>query len=93
MTKKLLLTLSLMVLPSLAMAQSSAGGPGSGTDLHRVLREVDAMQRDGRWQQLLADNEANRLAAARQVVEPSARPTAVFTGQAPARPRPRKLVR
>ena len=90
MTKKLLLVLWLMVLPGFAMAQSATAGPGGGTDLHRVLREVDAMQRDGRWQRLLADNEANRLAATRRVVEESARPTAVFTGQAPARPRQRR---
>ena len=45
MTKKLLLALPLVLLPSLAFAQRSSGGPGSGTDLTKVQREVEAMQR------------------------------------------------
>ncbi len=86
MTKKLLFALPLIVLPSLAMAQSASVGPGGGTDLYRVLRDVDAMQRDGRWAQLLAEIEANRQAA-RQVVEPSSGRSVVFTAQAPTRAR------
>ncbi len=60
MTKTILVALSLAVLPSMASAQ-----PGSGTDFHRVNREVDEMMQDGRWQRLLDESQANRQAAER----------------------------
>jgi hypothetical protein len=58
MTKKLLLALPFVLLPNVAFAE-----PGSGTDLYRVHREVEAMQRDGRWERLLAEGQANRWVA------------------------------
>jgi hypothetical protein len=76
MTKKILFALPLILLPSLAAAQS---GPGSG-DVPRVQREVEAMQRDGRWGRLLAEGQANRQATSPNA---QARPTAVFTAIAP----------
>jgi hypothetical protein len=66
----------LLALPNLAQAQAASDrSPGSGTDLYKVNREVEAMQRDGRWDQLIAEGRANRLAfeAARQA-ESSAPP-------------------
>jgi hypothetical protein len=54
MIKTILAVLSLTFLPSVAFAQPAAG-PGDGTDLYRVNREVEAMRRDGRWQRLLDD--------------------------------------
>jgi hypothetical protein len=86
MTKKLLLALPFVLLPTIGFAE-----PGSGTDLYRVDREVEAMQRDGRWERLLAEGQANRQAASPQVVQ-TVRPPAVFTGVAPAA-RSRKQVR
>ena len=86
MTKKLLLALPFVLLPNIAFAE-----PGSGTDLYRVNREVEAMQRDGRWERLLAEGQANRQATSRQV-EQTVRPTTVFTGVAPIARR-RKQVR
>jgi hypothetical protein len=86
MTKKLLLTLPFALLPTIAFAE-----PGSGTDLYRVNREVEALQRDGRWERLLAEGQANRQPASRQV-EQTVRPSAVFTGVAPTARR-RKPVR
>jgi hypothetical protein len=86
MTKKLLLALPFVLLPNLAFAE-----PGSGTDLYRVNREVEAMQRDGRWERLLAEGQANRKVTSRQV-EQTVRPTAVFTAVAPTARR-RKQVR
>jgi hypothetical protein len=83
MSKKLLLALPFVLLPNIAFAE-----PGSGTDLYRVNREVEAMQRDGRWERLFAEGQANRQATSRQTV----RPPAVFTGVAPTA-RSRKQVR
>ena len=57
MTKTLLLIFSLLVLPSAAFAQQ-----GSGTDLYRVQREWDAIMRDGRYQRLLQEGQANKQA-------------------------------
>ncbi len=61
MSRILLIALSLVVFPSIAFAQSTAG-PGSGTDLYRVQREWEAIMRDGRYQQLLQDGQANKQA-------------------------------
>ena len=90
MTKKLLLAVPLVLLPSLAVAQRG-GGPGSGTDLPKVLREVEAMQRDGRWEKAIADGQANRLAfeALRQA-EQQAQSGVVFMATSPMRLRRRK---
>jgi len=56
--RNLLLVLSLVALfPNLAAAD-----PGSGTDLPKVQRETEAMQRDGRWEKLLAEGQANKQA-------------------------------
>lgn len=69
------LALPIALFPTLAFAE-----PGSGTDLYRVLQQVEAMQRDGRWEQLLKSQSG---------------PASASTGQpdvrAPARPsRPRR---
>jgi hypothetical protein len=90
MTTKLLLALPLVLLPSLAVAQRG-GGPGSGTDLPKVLREVEAMQRDGRWAKAIADGQANRLAfEAMRQAEQQAQSSAVFMAVNPMRARRRK---
>lgn len=66
MFRKLLLILALLVLPGIALAEM-----GSGTDRDRVNREVEAMQRDGRWERAIAEGRANRQAfeALRQTQE------------------------
>jgi Spy/CpxP family protein refolding chaperone len=61
MMKSALVALALTVLPGAALAQSSPG-PGSGTDLQRVQREMEQMMRDGRYQRLLDEGRANREA-------------------------------
>ena len=86
MTKKLLLALPFVLLPNIGFAE-----PGSGTDLYRVNREVEALQRDGRWYRLLAEGQSNRQATSRRFQQ-TVRPSAVFTGVAPTARR-RKQVR
>jgi hypothetical protein len=87
MKKKLLFALPLMLLPSLAVAV----GPGSGTDLPKVQREVEAMQRDGRWEKAIADGQANRLAfEAMRQAEQQAQSSVLFMSENPLRPRRRK---
>jgi hypothetical protein len=81
MTKALLITLSLVILPSVASAQS---GPGSGTDLYRVQREWEAIMRDGRYERLLREGQANKQAFDRLQQRDSG-PTA--TGSIPPRRR------
>jgi hypothetical protein len=49
------------MLPSAALAQATSG-PGSGTDLYRVQREWDAIMRDGRYERLLQEGQANKQA-------------------------------
>ena len=75
--------LVLMVLPSSALAE-----PGGGSDLDRVRRDVEAMQRDGRWGRLVAEGRANKQAfdELRQRSQPILAPTA--TGSIRTRPRP-----
>ncbi len=78
MIRTVLFALSLAVLPGAAVAE-----PGSGTDLYRVNRQVEEMMRDGRWQHLLEQAEANR-----QVLERSRRvapPPTGFTSAATRR--------
>ena len=86
MIKKLLLA-----VPFVWLANVASSEPGSGTDLYRVQREVEAMQRDGRWERLLAEGQANRQATSRRV-EQTVRPTPVFTATVP-NARRRKQVR
>ena len=81
MTKALLITLSLVILPSVASAQS---GPGSGTDLYRVQREWEAIMRDGRYERLLREGQANKEAFDR-LRQRETGPTA--TGSIPSRRR------
>ncbi len=86
MSKKLFLVLPLLLLPSLALAQANGGG----TDRDRLNREVEAMQRDGRWQRLLAEGQANRLAFERmRQAEQAGSSQTVFSAQAPERTRRR----
>jgi hypothetical protein len=75
MIRTALIALSLAVLPGPVFAE-----PGSGTDLYRVNRQVEEMMRDGRWQRLLQEAEANRQAVerSRQVAPP---PTAFTTSR------------
>jgi len=78
----LLVALLLVVLPSIASAES-----GSGTDLYRVNREVEAMMRDGRWQRLLDEGQANKQAFDR--LRPSGSPPSANIVAPPIRPRRR----
>jgi hypothetical protein len=82
MPKMLLLVLTLVSLPGLALAE-----PGSGTDRTRVNTAVEAMQRDGRWERLIAEGRANKRAFEdlRQAEQRVQTPTA--TGSVGARPR------
>ena len=66
MMKTVLMALPLAVFPTLVAAE-----PGSGTDLYRVLNQVEAMQRDGRWDELL---RAPGAAAGRGDAEPKCDP-------------------
>jgi hypothetical protein len=70
------------VLPSPASAE-----PGSGTDLYRINREVDAMMRDGRWQHLLNEGQANKQAFDR--LRPSGSAPSANTVAPSTRPRRR----
>jgi hypothetical protein len=82
MPKLLLAVLVLMVLPSSANAE-----PGGRGDLDWVRLEVEAMQRDGCWQQLIAEGRANSQAFGeqRQGAQPVKSPTA--TGSSRVRSR------
>jgi hypothetical protein len=51
-----LLSIAVILLPSLALAENT--GPAGD----HVTREVEAMQRDGRWEKLLAEGRANKQA-------------------------------
>ena len=86
MSKTFVLTLPLVLLPGLALAE----GPGSGTDLPKVQREVESMQRDGRWQKLLAEGQANKHAfEAMKQAEQQTQPRVIFRADSPTRPRRR----
>ncbi len=85
MMKTILWILPFVLVPTLAIAQ-----PGSGTDLTKVQREIEAMQRDGRWERLLAEGEANKQAfEAMRQAERRAQPSPVYTSSVPARQRRR----
>lgn len=72
--KILLAALGLVFLPGLAMAEK-----GSGTDRDKVLLDVEAMRRDGRWDKAIAEGRANREAF-------EAQQRVLQRGQAPAAP-------
>lgn len=59
MNKSIFLALPFVLLTGGALAQN---GPGSGTDMLRVNREIEAMTRDGRWERLLEEGRANKQA-------------------------------
>jgi hypothetical protein len=86
MTKTFLISLSLALLPNVV-----SGEPGSGTDLYRVNREVEAMMRDGRWEALLREGQANRqaLGATGQIVRPPQSNAPVTSTGSPRARRPR----
>jgi len=69
MRKILIAGLGLIALSGAALAEK-----GSGTDRGQVNREVEAMQRDGRWEQLIAEGQANKRAfeELRQANQPTA---------------------
>ena len=54
---RLLLTLPLLALSSMAHAEM-----GGRTDRDQVRIEIEAMQRDGRWERAIAEGRANREA-------------------------------
>ena len=84
MTQSVLFALPPILLPNIALAE----GPGIGTDLPKVQREVDAMQRDGRWQKLMADGQANKRAfEAMTQAEQQAQPRVIFRASRPTRQR------
>jgi hypothetical protein len=76
MLRKLLLTLPLLVLPDMALAEM-----GGGTDRDRVNLQVQAMMRDGRWERAIAEGRANRQAfeALRQAKVQISQPATGYT--------------
>jgi hypothetical protein len=85
MFRKLLLTLPLLLLPGMALAE------GSKTDRDRVSIEVEAMMRDGRWERAIAEGRANRQAfeALRQAQARFSQPATRYTASDVARRRAR----
>ncbi len=84
MKKALLLVAPLVLLSSIALAET-----GSGTDINRVRRQVEEMQRDGRWQALLNEGQANRSGTT--VNQTAQRPQSTApTATGSIRPRPRQ---
>ncbi|MET0530680.1 MAG: hypothetical protein ABW003_20490 [Microvirga sp.] len=84
MKKALLFAAPLVLLSSIALAET-----GSGTDINRVRRQVEEMQRDGRWQALLNEGQANRSGTT--VNQTAQRPqSAAPTATGSIRPRPRQ---
>jgi hypothetical protein len=67
---------------------AASAEPGGRGDLDQVRREVEAMQRDGRWDRLIAEGQANKQAsqAPQQATQPVRAPT---TGRS-SRARPRQ---
>jgi hypothetical protein len=57
------MTKTFLALPLALFPTALAAEPGSGTDLYRVQAQVEAMQRDGRWQQLLRAQSQPPVAA------------------------------
>jgi hypothetical protein len=73
MTRKILLSVLFFSVAGVAQAQ-----PGSGSDIYRVMRDEQSMQRDGRYQQLMNDARANKEAFDR-LKRAESEPTAVGT--------------
>ncbi|QRM33759.1 hypothetical protein [Microvirga sp. VF16] len=82
MFRKIALTLPLLLLPSIALAEM-----GGKTDRDRVNREVEAMMRDGRWERAIAEGRANKQAfeALRQAEDRMRPPATEYTASRPAR--------
>lgn len=78
MSKALLVALSVVLLPEVAFAE------GSNSDRDRVRREVEAMQRDGRWERAMADGRANRQAF--EALLRRQQPATRYTATEPTRP-------
>ena len=81
MTKTILVALALAVLPRMVSAE-----PGSGSDIYRVNREIEAMMQDGRWQRLREEGQANKQAFDRLRQSGSAPSTYTSTTSTPPRP-------
>lgn len=86
MLRKLLLTLPLLVIPGIALAEM-----GGKTDRDRVNREVEATMRDGRWERAIAEGRANKQAfeALHQAQARMQLPSAGYTASEPTRWRAR----
>jgi hypothetical protein len=69
MRQMLIAALSLVTLSGAAFAET-----GSGTDRGLFNREVQAVQQDGRWEQAIAEAQANKRAfeELRQANQPTA---------------------
>jgi hypothetical protein len=70
--EKVMRMILIAVLGLASLSGAALAEPGGGTDRDRVNREVEAMQRDGRWEQLIAEGQANKQA----FDDPSRRQTA-----------------
>jgi hypothetical protein len=91
MTRKILLSVLFFSIAGVAQAQQSGPGPGSGSDMYRVMREEQAMQRDGRYERLMEEARANKEAFDR-LKQAGSEPTAVGSiapASGSARPRRR----
>ncbi len=86
MSRQLLLTLLLLLLPGMALAKQ-----GGKIDRDRVNREVEAMMRDGRWERAIAEGRANKQAfeALRQAQARFLQPATRYTASDVARQRVR----
>jgi hypothetical protein len=84
MLRKIVLTLPLLLLPGIAVAEM-----GGGTDRDRVNLQIEAMMRDGRWERAIAEGRANRLAfeALRQAQARISQPATRYTGTQPTHSR------
>jgi hypothetical protein len=74
MTRRILLSVLFISVAGVAHAQ----GPGSGSDIPRVMREEQAMRGDGRMQRLMDEARANKEAFDR-LKRADSEPTAVGT--------------
>ncbi len=79
---KLLIITTALLWHSLALAENT----GPSGDL--VLRQVEALQRDGRWEQLLAEGRTNKQAfeISRQEVERMQQPATTYARKRAIRP-------
>jgi hypothetical protein len=82
MFRKIVLTLPLLLLPSIALAEM-----GGKIDRDLVNREVEAMMRDGRWERAIAEGRANKQAfeALRQAEGRMRQLATGYTASRPAR--------